>query len=155
MQHVYERTVLSRRTPAEVFADLDDIQKLTRHMLKPSAAMFGSRLELIVDKSRAGVGERYGWRGRVLGLPITIDEEVTLYDPPREKRWCTVGTPQLIVHSRYCVSFALRKADGGTRTTLRLEYDLPTRGWRALVGRLLGHSYARWCVDRMAADISS
>jgi hypothetical protein len=154
MQHVYERTVFSRRTPAEVFADLDDVQKLARHMTKRSAAMFGSRLDLVVDKSRTGVGQRYRWQGQVLGLPIAVDEEVTLYDPPREKRWCTIGTPRLIVQSRYCMSFLSREVDGGTATTLRLEYDLPEHGWSALAGRLLGHSYARWCVDRMAADIA-
>src|SRR5262245_41809607 len=153
MQYVYERKVVSRKPPSEVFAALDDVQKLARHMSQRSAAMFGSKLELVVDESRVGVGARYGWRGHVLGLPLVADEEVTLYHPPFAKRWCTVGTPKLIVLSRYCMSFDLRERPDGTDVTLRLDYDLPQSGWPALAGRLLGHKYARWCVDRMVGDL--
>jgi len=155
MRFVYERKVVSRKPPAEVFVELDDVQKLARHMSQRSTAMFGSKLELIVDESRSKLGARYGWRGHVLGLPISVDEEVTLYNPPLEKRWCTIGTPQMIVLSRYCMSFDLRERQGGTEVTLRLDYDLPRQGWPALAGRLLGHSYARWCVDRMVRDLSN
>jgi hypothetical protein len=155
MQYFYERKAASRKAATEIFAELDDVEKLARHMSQRSAAMLGSKLELIVDKSRTGVGARYAWRGHVLGLPIAVDEEVTVYHPPLEKRWCTVGRPRLIVLSRYCMSFSLRERVGGTDVTLRLDYDLPQRGWAALAGKLLGRAYARWCVDRMVGDLSS
>jgi len=155
MQYVYERTVASPHPAADVFANLDDVEKLARHMSKRSAAMLGSRLDLIVDRSRSGVGQRYGWRGSVLGLKIRVDEEVTVYNPPFAKRWCTVGPPELVVISRYCMSFEVQAAAVGSVATLRLDYDLPSHGWQAFAGRLFGHAYARWCVDRMAADLGA
>jgi hypothetical protein len=148
----YERDVSSPRRADDVFSRLDDIDRLARHMSHRSAAMFGSRLELIVDKTTSGVGQLYQWRGRVLGMRIAIDERVTVYRPPYEKRWCTVGSPQLIIIAGYCMGFVVRETTDGTSIRLRLEYELPLRGIGRLAGRLFGEQYARWCVDRMAAD---
>ena len=87
-------------------------------------------------------------------MPIAIDERVTVYDPPSAKRWCTVDTPRLVIISSYCMGFVLRELPAGTAIRLRLEYQLPDRGFGRYAGKLLAHLYARWCVDRMAADAS-
>ena len=137
---------------AAVFADLDDIAALARHMSERSTAMLGSRLALSTVRSGNGVGDRYRWDGRVLGLVIEAVEEVTVYEPPRRKRWCTIGTPRLIVIGSYCMQLELSEVDGGTASLVRIEYTLPAAGWQRFAGALLGHSYARWCVDRMVAD---
>jgi hypothetical protein len=150
----YEREARAARAIAEIFTSLDDIAALARHMSERSAAMLGSRLTLSTVRSGNGVGNRYRWTGRVLGLSIDAVEEVTAYEPPRRKRWCTIGTPRLIVIAGYCMDLALDEVDGETSVRVRIEYDLPTSGWQRLVGALLGHAYARWCVDRMVEDAS-
>ena len=137
---------------AMVFAELDDIAALARHMSERSTAMLGSRLALSTVRSGNGVGDRYRWDGRVLGLVIEALEEVTVYEPPRRKRWCTIGTPRLIVIGSCCMQLELSEVDSGTAILVRIEYTLPAAGWQRVAGALLGHAYARWCVDRMVAD---
>jgi hypothetical protein len=36
--------------------------------------------------------------------------------------------------------------------TVFIDDELPDRGASRFPGRLFGHAYARWCVDRMVAD---
>lgn len=139
---------------AAVFAHLDDIAALARHMSERSLRMLGSRLTLSAVRAGNGVGDRYRWDGRVLGLTIEAVEEVTVYEPPRVKRWCTIGSPRLIVIGGYCMQLELHEVDGGTAIRVRIEYDLPAAGWQRATG-VLGHAYARWCVDRMAADAAA
>src|SRR5688572_4834851 len=151
-RHHYEREARTARPIAAVFAKLDDIAALARHMSERSAAMLGSRLTLSTVRGGNGVSDRYRWDGRVLGLAIEVLEEVTVYEPPRRKRWCTIGTPKLIVISSYCMEIELDEIDGATAIRVRIEYTLPAAGWQRFAGRVLGHAYARWCVDRMVAD---
>jgi hypothetical protein len=151
----YEREARAARPMAAVFAKLDDIAALARHMSERSPAMLGSRLTLSTVHSGSGVGDRYRWDGRVLGLTIEALEEVTVYDPPRRKRWCTIGAPRLIVIVSYCMQLDLSELEGGTSIRVRIEYTLPAAGWRRFIGGLLGHLYARWCVDRMVADAAA
>jgi hypothetical protein len=148
----YERMAEAPRPRAAVFAKLDDIAALARHMSERSAAMLGSRLALSTLGARAGVGARYRWDGRVLGLTIEAVEEVTVYEPPRLKRWCTIGAPRLLVIGSYCMEVEVTEIDSGTAIRVRIEYDLPSAGWQRFAGALLGHAYARWCVDRMVED---
>ena len=148
----YERWVLVAKHIDAVFARLDDGAALARHMTKRSAAMLGSRLEFVPDPVRSGLGAQYGWRGRVLGLPVSVEEEVIEYRPPVAKSWRTTGRPQLIVIASYTLGFSLRDLGAVTEILMWIDYQLPKSGWRVLAGRVLGHRYARWCVDRMAHD---
>jgi hypothetical protein len=151
----YQREALATRPIAAVFASLDDIAALARHMSERSASMLGSRLTLSAVRAGNGLGDRYRWDGRVLGLTIEAVEEVTLYEPPRRKRWCTIGAPRLIVIGGYCMQLELDEVEGGTAIRVHIEYDLPEAGWQRIAGALLGHAYARWCVDRMAVDAAT
>jgi hypothetical protein len=49
----------------------------------------------------------------------------------------------------------LTEVEGGTAIRVRIEYALPAAGWQRFIGGLLGHLYARWCVDRMVADAAA
>jgi hypothetical protein len=148
----YERVARTPRPREEVFAELDDIGALARHMSQRSAATFGAHLSLSTLRSSPGVGARYRWDGRVLGLTIEAVEEVTIHEPPRLKRWCTIGTPRLLVIGGYCIELELTETGDGGAIRIRIDYDLPAAGWQRFAGRLLGHAYARWCVDRMVED---
>lgn len=117
--------------------------------------MMGSKLALTTVRAGNGVGDRYRWDGRVLGMTIEAVEEIVVYEPPRLKRWCTIGAPRLIVIGGYCMQLELDEVAGGTAIRVRIEYDLPATGWQRVAGALLGHAYARWCVDRMVADAAA
>ena len=82
--------------PAErVFAYVDDIRNLARHMSESrSMPMMGSKLKLeIMTPEPTGVGAVYRYSGRMMGLTIDFSETVTNYVPGREKVWRTIGEP--------------------------------------------------------------
>lgn len=87
--------------------------------------------------------------GRVLGLRLSVDEVVTQYEPPVRKSWQTVGEPRLLVIGGYAMGVELRPVPRGCDVRVWIDYGLPGGALRAVPGRLLGHWYARWCVDQM------
>jgi len=95
--------------PAErVFAYVDDIRNLARHMSEGrSMPMMGSKLKLeIMTPEPTGVGAVYRYFGRMMGLTIDFSETVTKYVAGREKVWRTIGKPELLIIAGYAVSAA-------------------------------------------------
>jgi hypothetical protein len=86
--------------PAErVFAYVDDIRNLARHMSESrSMPMMGSKLKLeIMTPEPTSVEAVYRYSGRMMGLTIDFSETVTRYVAGREKVWRTIGEPQLLI----------------------------------------------------------
>ncbi|MBS88221.1 polyketide cyclase [Sphingobium sp. GW456-12-10-14-TSB1] len=139
-----------------VFARLDDQTRLAAHMEKPSAMMGGGRMTYAFDANRGmAVGSLIHMGGSAFGLTMAVDEVVTERTPPYRKVWRTVGTPQLVIVGGYEMGIRIANAPGGCELTVWIDYWLP-RGWLgALLGRLLGGFYARWCVGRMVADAAT
>jgi hypothetical protein len=137
----------------DVFAHLDDHSRLSGHMSKSSWMMLGSRMDLHVDD---GKGQRIGsvirLDGRVLGLPLRVEEVVVEREPPTKKVWETIAEPSLLVIGPYRMGFEVKPS--GERSTLRvfIDYDLPRRGIGQWLGPLLGGFYAQWCTGQMAQD---
>lgn len=149
--------VLSRSVtidaPAErVFAYVDDIRNLARHMSEGrSMPMMGSKLELeILTREATGVGATYRYYGRVMGLTIDFSETVTAYVPGREKVWHTIGAPRLIIIDSYEMRVLVEPVSEMRSTlAISIDYTLPRRlPWR-LFGQWLAAAYARWCLDGM------
>jgi hypothetical protein len=149
--------VLSRSATIEapaghVFAYVDDIRNLARHMSeRGSMPMMGSKLTLeIVTPEPTGVGATYRYSGRVLGLTIDFSETVTRYVRGREKVWRTIGRPRLLIIDSYEMRvLAEPVTDTRSNLTISIDYTLPSRDpWR-LFGRWLAASYARWCLGSM------
>jgi hypothetical protein len=139
--------------PHAVFAYLDDFQNLGGHMSQRSMAMMGSRLRLErVSEHATGVGARYRWHGRILGLPVDLTEVVTEWRLDQRKSWQTVGAPRLIVMAGYRMGFSVVPGDGGSLLTIEIEYDIPRSPIGRLLSWLLGDAYARWCLRRMGRD---
>lgn len=139
--------------PAErVFAYVDDIRNLARHMSEHgSMPMLGSKLALeIVTPQPTGVGATYRYSGRMMGLTIDFSETVTSYVLGREKAWRTIGQPRLLIIDNYEMRILVEPvADARSRLTIAIDYTLPRSVlWRA-IGGLLADSYARWCLDSM------
>mgnify|MGYP001791752598 FL=1 len=139
-----------------IFDRLDDPHALASHMTQRSWMMVGTSMSIETDDQLGkAVGSVIRMRGKVVGIPISLDEIVTQYDPPFHKTWVTQGEPKLLVIGAYRMGFKLMTS--GEMSTLRvwIDYDLPSQTlWRWL-GLLFGRFYAHWCVRRMAEDANT
>lgn len=137
-----------------LFDFLDDHANLGAHMSRPSGMMFGSIMKVQMDHDRTRrVGSRFGFEGRVLGLPLEVQEVVIARDPPVSKRWETTSEPRLWVIGRYQMGFALTPTEeGATQLHVDIEYELPARGLARLLGRLFASVYAKWCTEQMVTE---
>ena len=150
-------SVVALNAPADaVFTLLDDHSRLSAHMTKPSWMMAGSVMTLEFDASNGrAVGAKISLQGRVLGMPLSVEETVTERDPPFRKVWCTIGKPQLVVIGNYRMGFEITL---GTRTShlhVFIDYAPPEGAISYWVGRLFGNFYARWCTQRMTNDAAT
>lgn len=136
-----------------VFAFLDDQSNLSAHMNRRSGMMLGSTMDIHMEADHTGrVGSRFGFSGRLFGLPLAVEEIVTARDPPTSKRWETTSEPRLWVIGRYEMGFALTQVHGGANLWVDIRYDLPAKGLPRLLGWLLGDTYAGWCTRQMLSD---
>ena len=135
----------------EAFAYLDDFHKLSSHMERPSGMMMGSSMSIETDQAGGKqVGSKVRMAGRMMGLPLSLEEVVTERDAPRRKAWETVNT-KLVVIGQYRLGFELAPQTEKTALRVYIDYELP-RGTARLAGSLFGRTYARWCVTKMASD---
>lgn len=106
-----------------------------------------------VDEGRGQkVGSRIRLAGRVLGIPLSVDEIVTQRDPPHRKVWETTGSPRLLVIGRYRMGFELLPQGEVSLLRVFIEYALPENAPARWLGRLFGGFYAKWCTERMRDD---
>ena len=134
-----------------VFAHLDDPKALAAHMGESSMMMLGSRMSMDVDAGDGRVtGSKIRMVGRVMGIPLSLEEVVTERQVPSRKVWETIGTPNLLVMAHYRMGFELTRKDEASLVRVFIDYSLPTNPPGSWLGRLLGGVYARWCTKQMA-----
>ena len=137
----------------QVFAYLDDPQALAAHMGESSMMMMGSRMSIDVDADGGRVvGSKIRMQGRMMGIPLSLEEVITERLVPSKKVWETIGTPKLLVIAQYRMGFELTPGGDTTLVRVFIDYSLPTTASGSWLGRLLGGVYARWCTKRMAED---
>lgn len=140
---------------ADVFAYLDDHKRLSKHMTKSSWMMAGSRMSIQVDAAQGrSVGSKISLGGRVLGIPLSVDEVVIEHRPPLRKVWQTEGVPHLLVMGPYRMGFDIEPHGASSVLCVFIEYAMPSN----LLGRwfsFLGKFYARWCTQQMTADATA
>lgn len=148
-------TATVKGTVGEVFAALDDHKRLAAHMEKPSLMMVGTKMKIETDHLRGqALGSEIRLHGRVLGIPISVEEKVVDYAPPFRKIWVTTSGPKLLVIGRYRMGVELKPRGESVQLRVWIEYDLPTGWFTRVLGRLLGGLYAQWCLDQMLRDAS-
>lgn len=154
--HRTQRAVTLGARPDEVFAFLDIHDNIAGHMDRPSWAMLGGTMTAKAD-SLAGkqVGSLITIRGQVLGMTMSLAEQIVQRVPPRSKYWETIGTPRLLIIGGYRMGFDLEPLGDGTRAVVFIEYSLPSAPPLSWLGRLLGPAYARWCVKRVIETAAS
>jgi hypothetical protein len=149
-----EASAVLAATPAAAFAFLDDHRRPSSHIESSSMMLAGSAMKIETDDFRGQqVGSRIRMAGHVLGMTLAVEEEVIERDPPWRKTWETVGQPQLLVIGAYRMGFVIQPDAAGSRVRVWIDYALPKGN--ALLGRLFGRVYARWCTARMAHDAAA
>lgn len=149
----FEETGSVAGSPEAVFGHLDDPHRLSSHMEKPSMGMLGTSMSITTDvRGGRAIGSIIRMQGRVLGIPLRLEEAVTEREPPASKTWETLGEPQLLVIGAYRMGFRIAADAGGSQLAVFIEYELPIAALQHVAGRLLAPVYARWCCRRMLRD---
>lgn len=149
----FESGVQLSATADAVFSHLDDHRRLSAHMSTASWMMLGSSMEIGLDASEGrAIGAVIRLHGRVLGIPISVEEIVTERKPPLRKVWETTGTPDLLVIGRYRMGYEITPDDERSSLRVFIDYALPHGPLSGVLAGLLGNFYARWCTKRMIAD---
>ena len=138
---------------ATVFEFLDDQANLSAHMSQSSGMMLGSTMDIHMEPDHTRrVGSAFGFTGKVLGVPLKVEEVVTGREAPTRKTWETTSEPTLWVIGRYQMGFHLASDGEGSSLRVYIRYDLPRAGLPWLLGRLFGRLYAAWCTGKMVSD---
>jgi len=146
----YEDAANLKAAPSQVFAFVDDHQRFSSHMNESSGMMGGAKMTTRVDEGRGqAVGSHIIMSGRIFGLLLELDEVVTVYKPPVEKVWQTVGRPKLLVIGQYQMRVRIEPLATGARLSAFIDYALPDGIVTYWLGRLFGGVYAKWCVNQM------
>ena len=108
-------------------------------MGKSSMMMRGSRMsmEVAAGDGRA-IGSKTRMRGRMMGIPLSLEEVVTDRWVPNKKLWETVGTPKLRVMAQYRMGFELTPKGDASLLRVFNDYSLPATAPGSWLGRLLG-----------------
>ena len=152
----FESNIDVNAATGDIFTLLDDHSRLSAHMTKPSWMMAGSVMTLEFDASYGrAVGAKISLQGRVLGIPLSVEEIVTERNPPLRKVWNTIGMPQLVVIGSYRMGFVITPGTQTSHIRVFIDYALPDGPVSYWLGRLFGNFYARWCTQRMANDAAT
>lgn len=146
----YEREMIITGTQGEVFAFMDDIRNTGKHMTENSAAMAGSKLSIEwLSDHKTGLGTKYRWRGKVVGMKMDFTVEVSKWIEGKEKVWGTVGNAKMIVIDYFEMYLIMApEKDGNAKAKLGIDYTKH----KGLLGFLLGKWYSKWCVKSMLRD---
>lgn len=146
----FERTMEINATPDSVFAFMDDIRNTGRHMTENSNAMMGSKLGIQwLSEQKVGLGTKYRWTGKVVGMKMDFTVEVSKWIEGKEKVWGTIGDAKMIVIDWFEMYLVTTPNDKGTTDAKLGIYYTKHKG---LWGFLLGKWYSKWCVKIMLKD---
>lgn len=147
----FERTMVINGMPEDVFAFMDDIRNTGKHMTENSGAMAGSKLKVEwLSDHKTGLGTKYRWTGKVVGMKMDFTVEVSKWGEGKEKVWGTIGDAKMIVIDWFEMYLVLTPYESGkTQAQLGIYYTKP-KG--KILGFLLGKSYSKWCVKSMLRD---
>ena len=113
----------------------------------------GSRMSISVDADDGRVvGSKIRMQGRMMGIPLSLEEVITGRQVPARKVWQTIGMPNLVIMAHYRMGVELTPSGNASPVRVFIDYSLPTAALGSWLGRLLGGVYARWCVKQMAGD---
>lgn len=146
----YEREMTISGSQEDVFAFMDDIRNTGKHMTESSGAMAGSKLKIEwLSDHKTGLGTKYRWTGKVVGIKMDFTVEVSKWIEGKEKVWGTVGDAKMIVIDWFEMDLIMTpEKDGESKAKLGINYTKHKGLW----GFLFGKWYSKWCVKSMLKD---
>lgn len=146
----YKREMIINGSQEEIFAFMDDIRNTGKHMTESSGAMAGSKLKIEwLSDHKTGLGTKYRWTGKVVGMKMDFTVEVSKWIEGKEKVWGTVGDAKMIVIDWFEMDLTITpKGDGKSNAKLGINYTKHCGPW----GFLFGKWYSKWCVKSMLKD---
>lgn len=147
------KSVYIKSTPEKVFARMDDLANTGMHMTKSSMMMMGNKLTLEQTSLNAtGIGAKYHWYGKMMGMSMDFSETVTKWEPPRSKEWETFGNARMIIMSWYRIWFNISLAENGSRAEIFISYLPPAQWYNKILSFLFAGLYCNWCLNNMLND---
>lgn len=139
--------------PEVVFQKIDDLGVTGMHMTKSSMMMMGSKLDLeYLTESRKGLGTRYRWKGKMMGMIMDFTVEVTEWVYGSYKTWETIGHSKLIIYSWYRMHLEVLNTPRGTLAELSITYKRPKGFFYEVLSFLFADLYCWWCLKHMLDD---
>ena len=147
------KNILIHSTPEKEFIQMDDFSKTGMHMSESSMMMMGSKLYLEqLSQNHTGVGAKYRWYGKMMGMVMDFSETVTKWQPPKIKQWETVGEAKIIIMSWYRMWFEIASAENGTIAKLSISYLPPKERFYKILSFFFAKWYCNWCLNNMLND---
>jgi len=149
----YQKQITIFSDPGKVFSQMDDFSKTGMHMSESSMMMMGSKLHLEqLSPIATGVGAKYRWYGKMMGMTMDFSEAVTKWQPPMLKEWETIGIAQIIIMSWYRMWFEIQPCQNGTVAKLSISYLLPDKWYQKILSFFFARWYCNWCLNNMLND---
>lgn len=137
----------------KVFSYLDDLGITGMHMTKSSGMMMGSKLHLeFLSPHHAGLGSKYQWKGKMMGVKMDFTVEVTKWIEGVEKIWETVGQARMIIYSWYRMQLIVVPNGNMSEATLSITYKRPKPWFAKIISFLFADWYCNWCLKNMLQD---
>lgn len=147
------RTEIFNASPKQVFDVMDDLGVTGAHMTTTPMMMMGSKLNLeFLTPFRKGLGTRYRWSGKMMGLKMDFTLEVTKWKDGIEKVWGTVGEPKLIIYSGFGMSLNVEPKANQTKADLAISYEKPKSFVERILCFFFADWYCNWCLKKMLND---
>lgn len=148
-----KRTETYNFQPEEVFEKLDDLGVTGMHMTRSSPIMMGSKLYLeYLTPNHTGLGSKYRWTSKMMGMKMDFTVEVTRWIKGVEKVWETIGPAKMIIYSWYRMTLLVSKIHDTTVAELSITYEKPKRWFAKAISFLFGDWYCNWCLGHMLND---
>ena len=147
------KSILINSTPEKVFQQMDDFSKTGMHMSESSMMMMGSKLKLEqLSINSTGVGAKYRWYGKMLGMIMDFSETVTKWQPPELKEWETIGEAKIIIMSWYHMWFEITPYQKGASAKISISYLPPRQWYYKILSFFFVKWYCNWCLNNMLND---
>jgi len=148
------KSIRINSTPEKVFAQMDDFSKTGMHMIESSMMMMGSKLKLEqLSINSTGVGAKYRWYGKMMGMTMDFSETVTKWQSPKIKEWETVGEAKMIIMSWYRMWYEISPAENGAITNILIQYLPPKQWYYKILSFFFANWYCNWCLNNMLNDM--
>ena len=137
----------------KVFQCIDDLGVTGMHMTKSSMPMMGGKLDLnFLTTNHTGLGSKYQWTGKIVGMSMDFTVEVTKWVKDKEKIWETIGDPKMIIYSWFRMNLEISTSLDDTQAELSISYEKPSGWFKRLLSFFLADWYCMWCLKNMLDD---